>query len=218
MKTDVLIASMLSGQTPTYGSVLLGIAIKEFGIECLTWDPETLDLEFKDRFRVQMNTVVKNQLNAIITMLTSDVWERNPMIFNFIANALGDGAASMAMVEPANPCEIAWALVEYSIIDRPEKFDPPEEHIENKLSQDVIALIGGILKNNAVRPNGLFAFLKGKYDIDYSGWADDPIVTQVMYKESEAAYSDVEAYVQHNLKILTEQLQQLQLQAPRAPE
>lgn len=218
MNNDVLISSILSGQTPTYGSVLLGIAIREFGPDCLQWDPETLEMEFQDSFRTKLNPTVKNQLNAIITMLASDVWEQDPTAFNFIANALGDGAASMAMLEPADPCEIAWTLVEYSIIDRPEKFDPPEERIENKLSNDVKKFIGYILKNNAVRPNGLFAFLKDSYDIDYSGWADDPIVTQVMYKESERAYSDVEAYVQHNLKLLTEQLQQLGLHAPKAPE
>jgi hypothetical protein len=156
------------------------------------------------------------QLNAIITMLTSDVWERDPLVFNFVANALGDGAASMSMTEPANPCEMAWALVEYSIVDRPEKLDPPEEHIENKLGDEVKAYIGNSLKNAAIRPGGLFAFLKGAYELDYSDWADDPIIAQTMYKESEAAYSDVEAYVQHNMKIILEQLQQLGLHVPQA--
>lgn len=214
MKPNVLIQSILTGQTPSYGSVLLGLAVREFGVECIEWDPETLALEFKDSFGVELNSVVKNQLNAMMTMLATDMWEQDPVVFNFVANALGDGASSMARLEVANPCEIAWALVEYSIVDRPEKFDPPEEQVENKLSPEVTAFIGNVLKNNAVRPNGLFSFLKNKYDIDYSGWADDPIVAQVMYKESEKSYSDVEEYVRHNLKQLTEQLSQLQLQVP----
>lgn len=218
MKNLTLLRSILTGTTPSYGTVLLGIAIKEFGIECLEWEPETLELEFTDTYKVKLSSVVKNQLNAIITMLTSDLWERDPVVFNHVANSLGDGAVSMDSFEPASPSEMAWALTEYTILDRPEPMDPENTSIENKLSDDVKAYIGYVLKNTGVRPNGIFAFLKDKYDFNYAAWAEDPLLTQAMYTSTEDNYKAVEEYVQHNLKQLTEQLRELELRAPAKEE
>lgn len=217
MNNDTLLLSILKGTTPTYGVVLLGIAVRAFGLECLDWEPETLKLELTDQFHVTPNSTVMNQLNAIITMLKSDLWEKDPVVFNNVAQALDDGAVSMQGFIPASPSEIAWALTEYTLVDRPESMDPPSESIENKLSEDVKAYIGFILKNSGVRPNGIFAFLKDKYDFDYTAWAEDPILTQAMYTMTEGNYQEVEDFLHHNLQQASKQLADLALSAPKAP-
>ncbi len=211
MKNIELAKTILSGAVDSYASVILGIAVNQFGIECLEWEASTFDIEVSHKFGIKLGRIPKNRLLAAITSLTSDSWLNDPFVFNQVANAFGDGTVSMEVFEPADPQEIGWTLVEYSILDKPEPMDPDGESVENQLAQEVKAYIGATLKDYSIRPNGIFEFLADVYDIDYTQWAEDTDMAQTMFKESDGALGDVMAYIQDNLSKLRGQVEALQL-------
>ena len=211
MKNIEAAKEILAGKVDSYASVILGICVNQFGVECLEWEAATFDSEVHHKFGVHLGRIPKNRLLAAITALTSDSWVNDPYVFNQVANAFGDGTVSMEVYEPADPQEMAWTLIEYGILDRPEVADPDSESVENTLSDEVKSYIGATLQDYSIRPVGIFEFLKDVYDIDYSQWADDQDITTTMFKQSDEALSDVMAYVQDNLIKLRAQVELLQL-------
>lgn len=207
-----LARDILTGKEDSFASIILGLVLQEFGTECFDWETETLELEIKDSFGVTMTPIVKNRLFAAITVLTTDIWERDPIAFNNICNAFGDGSVSMTVLEIADPQEVGWALTEITLLDRPEPLDPESESVENKLNEDVHLFIADILANFAVAPKGLFAFMKGKYDINTQGWGDDPALALLGYKQLEENYKLVEDYVTTNIVKLKYQMSALNLE------
>jgi hypothetical protein len=106
----------LSGERPTFGTVLLSILLKAYGTEVLNWDGATIQMQVRGDFGVDMPRKVYDQLLALITALTTDLVYTDVEIFDEVCNALcRKGLGSYRSIPPA--LDVAWAVTEIEIAD-----------------------------------------------------------------------------------------------------
>jgi hypothetical protein len=109
-------APFLSGRIPTFASVLLGGALKIYGAECLEWDPLTLQLELKRDLDVEPVRVVYDQLNGLVTALTTDLVYHDVPTFD--AFVMGVNRHGVTEYHDAPSVEdLAWAAAELLVND-----------------------------------------------------------------------------------------------------
>lgn len=109
-------APFLSGERPTFGTVLVSILLKAYGVEVLEYDGATIQMEVERDFGVTMPRKVYDQLLAMVTVLTTDQAYTDVEIFDEICNALcRKGLGSYRKIPPA--LDVAWAVTEMEIAD-----------------------------------------------------------------------------------------------------
>lgn len=127
----------------TFASVLLAICIDSFGTECFEWEPDVLITEIEDDFGVHLSQVSRDKLNAILTILTTDQFYKDPVVFWQIGNVLSGTPANFATgADELTSDEAAWAAVEAALIDMPDgDLEQPA------YSSQVSLMIGAILSS-----------------------------------------------------------------------
>jgi hypothetical protein len=114
----------LSGEKPTFASVLLSALVKAYGIQVLDWDGLTIQLHVKEDFNVEMKHNTYDQLMALVTALTTqDVYKNVEVFHEFVMAICGNG------VNPYNDVptvyDVAWAVAELAMNDpEPIGLDP----------------------------------------------------------------------------------------------
>lgn len=123
----------LSGETPTFATVLLSILLKAYGTEALEWDGATIQMQVKEDFEVEMPRRVYDQLMALISALTTDTVYAEVDVFDETVNALcRRGIGAFRGVPPA--LDVAWAVTEIEMADpEPIGRDPKKRWNNNIL-------------------------------------------------------------------------------------
>lgn len=203
---DNLLKKIFSFEEDSYASVLVGIILQDFGTDAFEWDPETLRMEIEEKYGLKsLHHVPENRLQAGIMSLTSNMWTQDVYQFNLVCNAFGDGEVPHQVYEPCGPDEIAWTLVEYSLMNPPARGETP---IDQQFSEPVRTYMAKILEHHGIRPMGFFTFLSDKYDIPISD-ESDIILANAGFEETERQYKNVKDYVEENLAKLSRQVSAL---------
>jgi acyl carrier protein phosphodiesterase len=138
--------AVLSGEVDAPATVALAVLLKHFGsTEWFDWEPDVLYQEVLDDFNVKMPPGVRDKLWALVTALTTDLFYRDPLFMNHVANALGDGPTNMAMFEPATLEEIAWAVIEVGMNDL-------DDSDEENFAPEIQIYVGALLKREGLGP------------------------------------------------------------------
>lgn len=134
----------LSGEKPTFATVLLTILLQSYGLEVLEYDGATIQMEVKDDFDVEMPRRVYDQVMALITALTTDLVYTDVETFDEICNALcRKGLGSYRGVPPA--IDIAWAVNELKLAD-PE----PVGRSKNPWGPEITAYMRVVLDDEGI--------------------------------------------------------------------
>ena len=179
------------------------------GTDVLNWDPESLKSEIQETFGVKLHHIPESRLNAAIMALTSNLWMQDIYMFNIVCNGLGDGLVNHEIFEPASPEEIAWTIVEYSLMNPTDKKEPP---LETQISNNVKIYVSELLKYHAIRPMGIFAFLQSYYSVPVLDTTDAEF-SNAGYSITEAEYDKVRQYVDEGLSKLVSQVKRLGIQS-----
>jgi len=186
-----------------FASVILAICVNSFGTECFDWEPDTLIMELEEDFNIQLSQVNRDKLNAILTVITTDQFYKDPVVFWQVGNVLsGTPANFVTGADPLTVDEAAWAAVEAALIDMPDGDLPQPSY-----SSQVSAMVGAILKSEGFsRPP---QFLK---------FATMPERHQAMDLDSESGQEERMNRLEEDLtEGIREQLDELNLQLRQLP-
>jgi len=121
-------AAALITNEDVFASTLVTIMIDQFGDTFLSgeegpWAPETLRLEIRDHFNVEIPDDNLGKLMTAIAVLTTDHFYRSLSSFLFTVHGLlGDGT-SWSYAEPIDLEDLAWAMTEAILLSPPQEGD-----------------------------------------------------------------------------------------------
>ena len=138
--------AVLSGDIEAPATVLVAVLLKHFeGPEFFDWEPDVLYQEVRDDFGAEMPAEVSDKIWALVSALTTDLFYKDPLFFNHVANALGGGPTNMEDFELATLEEIAWAVIEVGMNDL-------DDADEQDFAPEIQVFVGGVLKREGLGP------------------------------------------------------------------
>jgi hypothetical protein len=189
-----------------YATTLLIILLDQFGIEALDWAPETIRLELRDDFQVDLPQVNVDKIMAAISIVTSDDFYKNLPKFIQLCNVLADDEFNPGIFDPADSAEMSWAITEALLLS------PPEE--EEPFTDEIRFYIGHMLNEEGlVNPPDVLRI--ALYDTPVADPlslnADDPVMYGALYQSQQAKSKEITDMLQRQLRELFEQIQMLSL-------
>ena len=198
----------LNGEKPTFGTVLLSILMKAYGVGVLEYDGATIQMQVKDDFGVEMPRRVYDQLLAMITALTTDLVYTDVEIFDEVCNALcRKGLGSYRKVPPA--LDVAWAVTEIEIADpAPVGRDP-----KNKWDDSIKRYIRVVLNDEGISfaPKTL-EFVKSLPPNTHE--TEDPAIFASSWLSKQEASDEVDAQVDELAQTMIRHLKEAGIDAP----
>ncbi len=190
----------------TPASILLSILIDRYDAAPLEWDPVMIDLQLADDFGVEMPEENTNKINALITMLVSDVFYRSFETFHHLVNAINGAPINLEQFDPVTGEELAWALTELYINDPPEQ----GEEFNNRFSEEVRRYMGIILSQEGIEPQGILkvAIMPPTVGIE-DDFADDPVLFEAIYANRTQKNQELADTVKERLDTITNLVAQI---------
>lgn len=194
--------SMLSGERPTYASVLLAGLIRMYGPGVIEFDPSTIEMDVKDDFGVHMPRVVYDQVMALISAISTDKVYREVEVFDQFVNAI-NRASLQHDQDPPTTEELAWAITELAISD-PEPVGLPDQ----PFNKQIAAYCRVCMQDDGVMsPPAVLQFAMPTRVSDE--WADDPEMFASVYQSHEASAKEIDQYCKSKVSSLLDDLEDL---------
>lgn len=176
-------------------------------MDWLEWSPETLRLEIKDDFNVEVTDDGIDKIMAVIAVLTTDSFYRDLPRFIELCNVFADAEFNPMVFDPADAWEIAWAITEVSLLDPPE--DP-----EHAFSDEIRRYIGKMVQEAGFvnPPDVLRLAIIDEHNPDpVADFSDDPTMYSAFWKNQSSRSDEVRSMLRQQLTELLEQLSDLPL-------
>ena len=192
----------------TYATVLLLILLDTYGPEALQWAPETISLELKDDYAVNITKQTLDKIMAAIAIVTTNYFYKDVLKFIELANILSGDDAEPDEFDPATAGEVLWGLSESFLLWPPEKDDNPED---TQFSPEVTEYMVQVLQDEGYMSAPDLLALSGHDTSNFvrDTWSDDPEMYQAIYEMQQQKVEDLKASLQDNFKELFVQLKLL---------
>jgi len=122
----------------TSATTCLAILLNQYGTDILEWSPETLWLEVMDDFKIDVEESNKDQIQALISAITTDRFYNEFEVFEAICKSLNNEDPDFEDSTPLSPEEASWGIYEVLLND-----DEPQE-----FHQDINSYLQIILRDN----------------------------------------------------------------------
>ena len=190
----------------TFSTSLLVIAVDRYGLEALSWEPETLIRELEEDFNTQIPQSNRDKLNAIITILTTNSFYSDPLVFWQITKAInGESVSWLNEHDPLTSDECAWAMIEISL----------NEGETQEMGEDIRVMVGELLRTEGfVRPP---KFLNWAI-MPESSVAGDRAADEAKEKRQENLKEDLEETMRELLTQLDAELSEVTSKTSTRPE
>lgn len=116
-------------------TVLYSICIRHFGEQVHDWEPETVWMELRDEFGVEIPPINHDRLMALLTAISTNQFYQNWAGFSLISHAITGDENPMDDSDPLLPAQMAWAVTEVKLNDE----------ARHEFSHDVSAAVGQLL-------------------------------------------------------------------------
>jgi len=194
------------------GTPLLILCLDQFGTEFFDWEPESFEAEIKSRFGVDMPTVNRDKVWALVAALTTDLFYHSLETFIPTCNALSGSEADFDDYDPVTGEEAAWGIVEVSLIDPPAEGEDPAA----RFSHEIKRYIGMTLESEGVTtpPAFMKPYIEVDRDLDQEAGLNigpDESMLSMYTKRQQEQRDEIEGYVRGNLQDLVAQLRMLPL-------
>ena len=197
----------------TFGTVLLALLIDEYSTESLEWDPETIRLQVKSDYGVEIPRVNMDKIMAMITVITTNLFDTSVEAFTQIANALNGSTADFNNWDPPTAEEAAWAISEVTMSNPPKSKDK----FADQFSPDIKRYLGVICEMEGLTspPDVLRIAELDEQNLKNADetFADDPDMYAGFYQLGQSKSEDITGYVRGRLKLLMQQLDEVPLQS-----
>lgn len=196
---------------------LLAFLVKRYGIESLGWSPQTIRMEIADDYKLNLPQQTFDRLMAGIAIATGNEFYVSPVVFMQLCNVMGDKPFNPETVDPADPFECGWGMVQAMLISPPSA----EENGGSLISAEVDGYIAYVLDayGMSLSPKCLAAVTRavqsGEVGIEY---AADPDMFAAINSTQQSAADEVDAFVGEQLREVKLQLDAMQLCSGTAEE
>ena len=188
----------------TFATVLYGIGLRYFGEDIHHWDPETVWLEFRDEFGIDLPATSHDRLMALITAVSTNTFYRDWATFSIIAHTLNGDDQTMGRQDSLLPAMMAWAVTEVRMADE----------AKHEFGVDVAVGVGKILSEDGfTKPPAQLSF--AKIDERYEG-SDSPGETGHIEAMSTEHAAVVQQYMIEQASTLIRQVAALPWQTPQS--
>jgi hypothetical protein len=186
---------------------LLTAFMDTYGAEALAWSPETIEMEIRDDFGVDISSGNYDRLMTAISVLTSNGF------FTSVPTFIRDCVSLAGTVTPADSMimpdceELAWGITEALLIS------PPDEEDENPFDKEIVGFIGEALSEEGILkpPDVLRIAVNGRQLVDRVNFefSDDPEMFAAIQSAEGAKTEAINAAVKGKTMALLRQLQSL---------
>ncbi len=187
-----------------FGSTLLIACIDDFGTECLTWEPETLEISLREKYGdIDIDSL--QRVLAAISVLTSNMFTQDVSALCLVCTALDFERTANEMFVPAGLDEIMWGLTEARVllggID------------DSEFSDEVRIYIAKLLEEEGLKkPPKILAFaLKNTATLDLGVLADLPDLSAIFEEDQEMSKAELDDAAMGKLAKMMEQINDLKL-------
>ena len=124
----------------------------KYGEPAYLWDPTTLWLEIRDDFGLETTADVSDKMGAVQVLMTGDGFYKRVDAFLAVANTMAGGSPGFQMMQPLEPDEAVWAIVEAALMRDSLTFSPSVEEFLHVLFQglDPHPIVSYALASNEV--------------------------------------------------------------------
>lgn len=191
----------------SFATTLVTMFVDTYGTDGFVWDPETIAMELRDDFNVELPAPNFSRLMTAIKLLTTDEFYQNLRDFVEYCNILSGSTAGT--FDPADVDEIAWGITEAMLLAPPEPDDDEPFHPE------ILAYIGEMTKREGlINPPDILRI--GTRDDDalskvQSGFTDDPTLFGAIWAVEDGQTQEINELVKGRLRMLVQQLESLPL-------
>jgi hypothetical protein len=194
----------------TYSTSLMAVLIDVYGMETATqdWEPEVLADELMTRFSARIPKVNVDKIQAMLTILTTDLFYIDPIVFNGVCQALNNEESDFAIFNPISCEGVAWGITEATLND-----PDPEATYSDEVSRYIGVLIeerGLVFPPNILKSVATLLPSQG----DINEYADDPRVYEALVQVQKANSASIEEYVEKRTADLFRELEGLPLSMP----
>jgi hypothetical protein len=195
-----------------FASSAITLMIDSHGTECLSWEPETIEMELRAE-SVNPSRSLMDKILAATTVLTSNLFQVDFRAFNEICNALsGDPAGGYSLL-PADVYEMAWGCAEARLLLGPEEFD-------RGFSVDIARYVGSALSSIGITkaPSMLkWAVISPDEELERDTvLASDAFMSKAYWDSHHELVAEIEDYVRLTAVKLLEQMNDLPLKNGKA--
>lgn len=202
MRVDPAVARaakpFLTGERETFATVLVSALIRLYGAEALNWSPETIELQLKEDLSVEMPAPQWDQMQALIAVLTSDLFYQDVEVFDRTVSALvlspTHGEHEIPAVE-----DVVWTVTETSLADPGHA---------GKFSLNIALYCGVVLQDEGfMKPPSVLGFAKLSGQIAGNGNNVDEY--QAAYQARDAELDEVNQWVGRRVAMMIDHLAEL---------
>lgn len=198
------IRQLLWAGKDTEAITLLISFIDEFGAEALTWAPETMLLELQETVIPEVPALAFDNLQAAITVLTTDKFVRDLPTFISVCNIFSGNTFDPEVFDPADVGEVAWGLTEAMMIEPTAPGD---------FSEEIQAYVAAIAADEGFTSlPDLLAIGRPYFTANIVDFSEDPDMQASVYTLSEARLQAITDFVAQRGSRVIAQLQALPLQ------
>jgi len=189
----------------TTATALSALMLDEYGTDFLNWDPDTIRMQTKEAYNLDLPRLALDKLMAFRMALTTNLFYTSPAAFIQIGNALNGSEADFDGYDPLDADEAAWAVTEVTLND------PPGENEGERFSPAVAKFVGITLDNaGIITPPASLRF--AIQPVSINPMEDDPIIYAGLFSLSQQRINAVTQYVRNQLVTLIAQVDQLPLE------
>lgn len=191
----------------SHATVLLCLYVDTYGMEGLSWHPETVKQQVEEDFAVKLPQQNFDRLMAAITLCTTNYFFKRLSVFIELCNVLSGDDFNPNVFKPADCMDCAWGITEALLIAPPDEEEPFTDEIRYYLAE--------ILKSEGfVQAPDILALALGGNRVDQvsQDFTDDPELWSAMYKTQKEKNQEVVDLLKSTLHNLLAQLEGLPLQ------
>lgn len=196
----------------SFATTLLLTVVDEYGLECLEWSPETVQLHIIEDFGVDIRQELLDRLFAAMLLTTSNFFYRSLPSFINICNVLSGTSYDPNVFDPADPYETAWGLTEASLIYPAGQ----EEVFDDQVTGYISESLAGIGLSNI--PKIFLPYLQegSLPKVNNDTFEEDASLLEAVYANQTSNANDIDLAVQRSLHKLIQQVDLLQLRNGQA--
>lgn len=191
-----------------FATSALTMLVDDFGSEVVSWEPETLALNMKDRYGQEPNQGLSDRINAISSLYTTDMFLVDLQTFLAICNSLNFGVVSSETLIPADVDDVLWGVTEAYM-------NIPDEIKEHGFSHDIRRYVGMLLADAGITKAPSVVewaeFPEEETDRLADAMGEDPLMNAYWDKQV-GEQAELEAFTSQKSRDLINQLQALPIE------
>lgn len=187
-----------------FGSSLLIACIDDFGMQCLSWEPETLEIAIREKYGdVDADSV--ERLMAALGVLLSNMFTKDIIALCMTCATLDFERTGGDRFIPAGLDEIMWGLTEARLLLGGLK--------DEDFSDEVAIYVGKLLEEEGLEnpPDTLSFAKRADTGISPDTFADLPELSAIFEDDQNTSRDTLDKVAMEKLRLLLEQIDSLKL-------